>query len=372
MIKTTLKLLVVVVIWCCLEQLVLSGTPETEKKEPVPLSEIAGVYSLSQVNMPIQEKELSLEYLNGVSLRSLWNILEPEAEKPNWQYIDDSIKVVEKNKKKIMLRIIAGEGTPTWVYKAGAKEFKYEDENPNHPTFGQEKVMPVPWDEIYLSKWNNFIKALGKRYNDNKIFSIIQMNGPSRGGEMHLESKKDKERWLEIGFSREKLVNAWKETINAYAEAFPDKYLAIDIAKPVSFNESMEIVKDVLAYGYQKLGKRFCVQGNWLAAKTRDDFDLYKLVKEYSAKTVVGFQMLWSVTTAADNQSDKSKEGGQKPNKENRMGGTLREAIDKGLVAGAIYLEIYRGDIRNPKLQDDISYASERLKHNTKPKEEKK
>ncbi len=370
--------------------LFLTGVAKAKDRDAANLLEIAGVYYLPKANAPIQDHELASPDIVGVSVRSGWGEIESEEGKFNWQYLDEALKVAERNKKKVMFRVIAGMATPKWVYTAGAKEFKYTDPNPYHRTYGQTMSMVIPWDEIYLSKWKNFIRAFGKRYDGNSSISIIQMTGPARGGEMHLEAKKDKERWQQVGYSNEKLVNAWKRTIDAYAEAFPDKYLAIDIAKPVLFDDSLKIVEDVLAYGYQKLGKRFCVQGNWLAAKTREDSDLYNLIKEYSSKTIVGFQMLWSASAEGAQKmergiergdassetmierprrmgrgaidSEEAKMRGQRQPRGDRMGGTLREAIEKGLAAGASYLEIYGRDIRNPGLKGDIQYAAERLK----------
>lgn len=44
-----------------------------------------------------------------------------------------------------------------------------------------------------------------------------------------------------------------------------------------------------------------------------------------------------------------------------RLGGSLRDSIQRGLDAGAKYLEIYLADILNSALQEDIKYAHEEL-----------
>jgi hypothetical protein len=344
--------------------------------------DVRGVYFLQKADTPFEDGEISSPHVAGLSVRSGWQKIEPEEGAYNWEYLDGAVKTAGRNGKKVMLRVLAGIATPQWVYKAGVRKFEYTDQNPYHPTYGQSLVIPVPWDDAYLDRWAAFVKALGARYNGEESVSIVQMTGPARGGEMHLDAKKDREGWRAAGYTNARLVEAWKRTIDAYAAAFPDKCLAIDIAKPVAFDNGLEVVRDVLAYGYARLGARFCVQGNWLSAKTGDDFDLYGLVKEYSSMTTVGFQMLWFTGGAGENGSGQGNEDGQpsddadRPGKRgrgerrrdhggkrgDRMGGTLREAVDKGLAAGADYLEIYGRDIMNPALRDDIRYASERLK----------
>lgn len=310
--------------------------------------DVKGVYSLGveKANAKTLNFLLKDQNVDGFSLRAIWKDIEPCEGNFDWKVFDSVIQRVKGSSKKMMLRVIAGSGSPDWIYSSGAKKFEYTDQYIYHrKTYGKTLYMPVPWDETYLSKWFHFIEEFGKRYNGNPLVTIVQMTGPAHGGEMYLEERTNKKLWLKYGWSSEKLVNAWKKTIDTYAQAFPDKQIAIDIAIPVKFDNGQQISEDVVAYGYQKMGKRFSVQGNWLAAKISDDFPPYILVKNYSKKTMVGFQMLWAYTW------DNGK----------RLGGSFRKSIQRGLDAGARYLEIYPDDILNPDLRQDIEYAHGKL-----------
>jgi len=325
-----------------------SGDKEDVFSQMPQESDIKGVYSVGTGDESTLNSLLANQSVDGLTLleKISWKDIEPSEGSFNWEGIDPIITKARTYKKKIMLRIVAGTYTPDWVYAAGAQKFEFIDLNPNHATYGQTMYMPLPWDEVYLEKWADFIKTFGERYNNEPLVTIIQMTGGGWGGEMHLPEKTNETLWLSYGYSEEKLINAWKIIIDSYAGAFPNKQIAIDIATPVHFGDDpFQIVEDVVAYGYQKAGSQFSVQGNWLAANTQDDFPEYALIKSYSSKTSVGFQMIWSYT----------QDNGQ------RLGGTLRDSIQRGLDAGAKYLEIFLVDIQNSNLQTDIQYAHEQL-----------
>jgi hypothetical protein len=238
-----------------------------------------------------------------------------------------------------MIRVWGGKYTPDWVYEEGAGSHAFVED-------GITLRMPLPWDSVYLGNWRKFIMKLGKKYSGKPVVAMIHVTGPCEDGEMYLADKDNREAWLEMGYSEEKLIGAWITTIDAFALAFSNTTLAVDISRPVSFDDSLNVVEDVLSYAYSRLGRRLRVQGNWLAAKTSEDFLLFQIVANYASLTNIGFQMLCSSLDVE------------------RFGGTLREGIDKGLKTGASYLEIYGGDIKNPGSREDINYANYNLKLN--------
>jgi hypothetical protein len=282
---------------------------------------------------PPEVKLIDIPYTNGFVIRTGWQNIEPTEGKFNWSYIDGWIDAIRKTDKKLILCIVAGVATPDWVYLKGAEDFRF--------IYKRLHKMPIPWDEIYLSKWCNFIKALGRRYAKEEGIICIRMTGAGFAGEMHLpKGRKNIKRWLRVGYTKERLINAWIRIIDVYKEAFKYKALSIAIANPLWADGA---VNEILAYGMKALGKRFCIQGNWLSGKTRLDFALYKLIKEYSKKTTVGFQMLAPLINRA------------------RIG-EAKKAIDIGLAAGASYFEIYKDDLKRQKFKDELQYAYNILK----------
>lgn len=294
-----------------------------------------GVYCLGN---SFSEAELTNPNVTGLALRVHWEDIEPRRGVYDWSSLDANIQKAIAYNKKISIRVSAGQYTPGWVYEDGAEAFNYTED-------GVSKTMPIPWDLIYLADWIQVIRDLGYRYRNLPNLVTVHITGPAEGGEMHLGDKGNQSAWMEAGYSDQKLVKAWKTVINAFRAAFrPGTSLGLSISNTVSFQDSSAVPNSVLNYAYKRLYTRLRVQGNWLAAKTSDSFDMYQLVKYYSNYTDVGFQML---CPAADAE---------------RLGGTLREAIDRGLAAGASYLEIYGGDVENPDYADDLQYADHQLK----------
>jgi hypothetical protein len=300
--------------------------------------EIGGVYALGK---SFSSKVLSNQEVTGLSLRVPWKKIEPQKGIYDWRYLDRNIRKAHRHGKKIMIRVWAGKFTPDWVYAEGANRYYFTDKD-------KTISMPLPWDEVYLTEWVQFISKLGIRYSNDPDIVVVHMTGPCKYGEMHLPEKDNQELWSSLGYTEEKLIWAWMTVIDAYAEAFPDTPLAINIAQPVSFGDSLRVVQEILSYGYGKLGDRLCIQGDWLSAKIGKSFPLYQIVQDYANYANVGFQMLCDT-------DDKE-----------RFGGTLREAINKGLDAGASYMEIYSVDIKNPDYEEDIKYADYDLKLNEK------
>jgi hypothetical protein len=298
------------------------------------LGSLKGIYCLMPKDAAAEVKLIDIPYINGFAIRTGWQKIEAREGEFDWSYIDGWIDALNKTNKKLILCIVAGVATPDWVYYAGAEDFEFIYKKRFYK-------MPMPWDKIYLDKWCSFIRALGRRYNKEDSIICIRITGAGFAGEMHLpKGRKNIKRWLRVGYSREKIVNVWTIIIDAYKEAFTDKALSIAIANPLMRDGA---VNEILAYGMETLGQRFCIQGNWLSAKTSFDFPLYKLIKEYSKKTTVGFQMLAPFINKA------------------RMG-EAKEAIDIGLAAGASYFEIYRGDIKSQKFKDILEYLYNNLK----------
>jgi hypothetical protein len=301
--------------------------------------DLPGLYVLLKPNQFFEPKTNEMATAEGISLRTSWKDLQPREDGYNLSYLDQTIGTAKAAGKKVMVRVLPGIHSPDWAL-AGVSSIRYTVHKAGHPLQGQTVTIPVPWDAVYLGRWTAFVSVLGQRYRNDPSLVLIQMAGPTANtAEMHLpKSPEDKALWDKKGYHRDKLVAAWKTVIDAYAKAFPDQYLAVDISIPLYNDGSLE---EILSYGARTYPGRFCIQGNWLSDHTREGFPLYRLIKDYSKTTPVGFQML----------------GPTRPD----SAGALREAIDRGIEAGARYLEVYESDFQNPERSDDLRYAAKRL-----------
>jgi hypothetical protein len=303
--------------------------------------DFTGLYVLLKPNQRFESKTLESYPAAGISLRTSWKDLQPREDGYDWSYLDQTIGAAKAAGKKVMVRILPGIHSPDWAL-AGVSTIQYTVRKAGHPLQGRTVKIPVPWDAVYLGRWTAFVSALGQRYRNDSSLVLIQMAGPTANtAEMHLpKSPDDRAVWEQKGYRRDKLVAAWKTVIDAYAKSFPNSCLAVDISIPLYNDGSLE---EILSYGARTVPGRFCIQGNWLSDHTREGFPLYRLIKDYSKTTPVGFQMLGP--TGPDSV------------------GSLREAIDRGIEAGARYLEIYESDFQDPEQTDDLRYAAQRLAH---------
>jgi Beta-galactosidase len=270
--------------------------------------------------------ELKDSIVYGLSWRFRWKTIEPQEGQYNWGPIDKAIEITTKAGKKVMLRVVPGINTPEWVYQAGARPFEFSSDHLAHgESFSKNLTMPIPWDEIYLAKWENFVRAFGQRYSGNSHIYSIQMAGGGLIAEMNLP--KVKEKWQQVGYSDEKLVAAWKRIIDAYQRAFPDIPTNLNVNEPLP---QSHVLGPVVAYVLATYPHKVYLQEDALKADFPRNHRIRQIIREASAKTVVGYQLL-----------------GGKGFLEQQTGDRLA-AFRNALEDHVSYLEVYASDVRDP------------------------
>ena len=181
-----------------------------------------------------------------------WSVLEPEEGKilwdhPDWEgcinsWIDAGFKIALEVRGMDTWGTFYNQGVPQWVFDAGAK---YVDEplelykggwTLNFLNFDEAEHpvrYPVYWDEVYLEKAGNLIKAMGERYNGRPEIEYVCNGMMGRWGEMHLSSHSPLKPWFDAGFSREIYVETLCRLIDMHKEAFPDTRICQEICAPV-------------------------------------------------------------------------------------------------------------------------------------------
>jgi hypothetical protein len=92
----------------------------------------------------------------NLAYRAARQQLEPNGTSFDWSLMDDALAAAQCAGVKMSLSVAAGIQTPRWVYNAGAPQFQFTAIN-------ELQMMPVPWDAIYLAKWQASVAALGAR-----------------------------------------------------------------------------------------------------------------------------------------------------------------------------------------------------------------
>lgn len=315
-----------------------------------PITLPQGIFSLLSSEIPV-ESLLTNESVAGISIRASWNSMEPEEGAFNWSYIDTLLSNAENAGKKVSLTILPGVSTPEWVYAKGAQKFSFIYLNPEHPTSGEELYCPIPWDEVYLTSWRNFIEALAARYGKNPTVAWIRITGPMNtvSAEWNLQAKEEWDKYIgtENEFSDEKLIVSIKKVTDWFAAAFPLKPLSIAIAR-TKITDSPPFLRaatEVTNYGFSSYPAQFLIQMNgWKNNVPTPDIQVpdTELFKQYAPLT--GAQMVWSAT---NDQYCRMNNRETPCDPYTSLAGAVELAKDYQLS----FLEIYAEDIINADLQ---------------------
>ena len=297
-------------------------------------AKVKGIYSLTGMMKAVKSSVFDLHYVEGLSIRAGWKDIEPVEGIYEWDYLDNIIQEAANHDKKVMIRILSGVHTPLWVYDKGVPTVTFSD------SYGHKHVTPVPWDDIYLTEWINFIYALGDRYNSNDTVVLVHMSGSTiKSAEMHLlKGVEGRQLMYDAGYSKSVIVNAWERVLDAYDDALDKKALSLNLAIPLVKDGALE---EIIYEGESAIRKNFRIQGNYLKASTDTNYLPHQLITDFD-EIKAGFQM---VSTSRSPRL-----------------GSLEGAIDMGLEAGARYFEIYETDIRDETYSKLLEETNKELK----------
>jgi hypothetical protein len=342
-----------------------------------PHTTINGIYALGSASHPMPEVVFASNAIDGVALRYWWKSLEPRPRVYDWLEIDRDIAIARAHGKKISLSVAAGFGTPQWLYDSNVARFTFRwTKTWGAPPCSEQRI-PVPWDPVFLSEWCIFVRELGHRYGSDPTVVLVKLTGVNgaseetnlphetgtfiRRGAFSCFSTDDIAEWRRLGYSREKVEAAWKVIADTFSESFPHKHLAImtgpsfprvddlSLLSRKNGKPDAQIAAKLIADGIASYGDRFVVQSNGLSA-----FWNWKKVATLAGRVSTGYQMLWSVT---DDRGCRMNHHVAPCDPQT----ILDLAIDRGIGAGADYLEIYTADIMNPALHEVVLKASARL-----------
>ena len=326
-----------------------------------------GVFDLIHPDARIPQAALSNPSVDGIVLRTGWDRIETADGVYDWTYLDTQIAAAANAGKKVALGVGAGTATPAWVYAEGAQPFQYID-----ATSPQTQTIPVPWDPVFLAKWEAFVQALGNRYASNAAVVRVDISGinmttretklpRSQGGTVSSgqgtwTTTNDVANWVSLGYTRLRVEGAWQAIADTFALAFPQTQLdlkiltygmpPIDDAGNVIAGDSADpqIVSDLINEGIARYGSQFVVENCALS-----DTYLNSQVAGVASQVSTGYQMLWWVT----NDSTYKMNNGVAIAVQTE----LQTAINKALTGNAKFLEIYDVDIENSALQSIITSA---------------
>ncbi len=312
-----------------------------------------GVFSLRSGGDDLTAvKELDLPYVSGLSARFRWSETEPEPGKYDFTLLERARDICVAKHKLLMVRVTAGMYSPSWLYEKGVPSvcFGSDEVGGGWMKQGAEGRMPVPWDSQYLDRWAAFLKVLGEKIKDWPGLYCVQMTGGGFIGEMHLPTRTEptNTQWKKFGISDEKLVPMWQRIITTYDQTMPPNVgIALDLGTPfkVPKSQTPQLVYD---WAREKFPGRVWFQQNGLKEKYPAESNWSTKIREASATTIGGYQMVG---------------GGKFLDKET---GDRRKAFERAIEDRCLYVEVYRGDLLDPKWEKAVQFLAEGLRKNVR------
>ncbi len=275
-----------------------------------------GVYQFAGHN---SAKNSDNPYIQGTYLGYYWSQLEPQKNQYNWGLIDQDMQPWTAHGKKIILRVSlagwtrwepsAGHGTPQWVYDAGVASVTENDGS----------VIPQYWNPIFLQNLQDFIHALGMRYDRNPNIAFVEV-GVGVGGETKVDTHNENldrlQLWQNVGYTDEIWWNTIQQIIGMYEMSFHTTPLAVlpdgtFIGKTKGYQESL-----VINYA---LKHNLMLQDDSLSANR-------------------ALPSVWTNIPHIEEQNVATKQSGD----------TLEQDIQAAFSLNANYMLIYVNDINNP------------------------
>jgi Beta-galactosidase len=318
-----------------------------------------GVYAVNAVAKgSINAEVLANRDVDGIVLGFDWSTIEPREGTFEWSQLDAQIAQAAAHGKKVSIGILPGYSAPAWLYVTGGQRFKFVWDQQWGPPQCSVQTIPVPWDQIFLTRWIGLIRAFGQRYGQNPTVARVRLTGINYETEEHslphsvkasihagrCTSYNDVADWRAIGYTPTRVLDAWGQIADAYHAFFPHTPLAAQLVpggfppiaddgqiiagRAVDYQLSIDILNDGISrFGIQFVGQNDGLTATWIWLQLASD----------AARIDTGYQ------TA------------------HVMGNNLSKAVDLAIKSKASFLELYTTDILDPGLKATIANAHQHL-----------
>ena len=177
---------------CCVVLLVLAAVADAAQLVIKPQTDDAMLLNPGKgwVQYYGPDKTYTKDFIGVGYTRCCWADIEPQENQFDWRPIDGFLKTFKSYGKKSsfgVMSISTGIGkeyvTPKWVFAAGAEALAIPDKS--SPT-GQQYI-PRHWDDpVFVKKLENFVAALGKRYDGHPDIAFLDIRSYGNWGEGHV------------------------------------------------------------------------------------------------------------------------------------------------------------------------------------------
>lgn len=331
-----------------------------------------GLYVVTPLDQPAPLSVLSLPSIEGVVIRVSWRKLQPSAQAPIFRPIDEQLATARRFGKKVALSIEAGIETPDWVYTLGARPYDFILDESAGDRICQRGRIPIPWDPVYLDSFKQLIRTASQRFNRSSLLTHVKLNGlgvlgPAAAlphtavrslsnGQKACTTIDEVAAWLDVGYSRQRVMQSWRELIEVYAQSFSSHRLAVTIDTegfpPIDQRGQLvrgssydsDIAVEMIKHALTGREPRVLLQSNGLTNNSPYPFPI-----RFGEEVSIGYQFRYAVS------GDKTfrMNGGTQESVVAIFDGTVR----RGVAARARYLEVQAQDAEDPQLAASLSGA---------------
>jgi hypothetical protein len=302
-----------------------------------------GLFVLGTTDKPISKSLAATSSVAGLAVRTAWSTNEPSDGVYDWTFLDAQIQEAKSAGKKISIYVAVD--TPAWLTSAGVQSITFTSHN------GNTHTIPVPWDQVFLGRFTDFIAAFGARYHDEPTVAYVRGATEAVTNGWGLTWTTDDGTTLaDHGYaSSATLLDAMKRVVDAMMTAFPatPEWLEVGIVDdptPFGIPTNSYFGEQIAAYSFTTYPDRSGVWREDLSActanpPTRGD---WTVIAAHPGRN--GAQMVWNVE---DGPPTFRMDGCMKASP-NDAPTVLNDAIQNGVGFGMHYFEIYASDWDNP------------------------
>jgi hypothetical protein len=277
--------------------------------------------------------------IDGCFLMIAWWQVEPTQNTFDWTALDQNLTEISNAGKNICIGVLAGQQMPSWVFtNLGLTDLKFEEFLAGGSNTSKQAPMevdePQVWNTAYVNAFTTMINALAAHLKtETAIYAKIRhikITGFDRSTEEERlpyensitnnsgqVSTNAAALWLSVGYRPQKVVTAGETIMDAYANAFPDKYITMEtdtVAWPTIDSKGnvvpfpdLNVARQLINYGLAKYPTRFILQTDYLNNGT-----VTRLSRNFAAAGgLIGFQVSESMYSTPSYNSSVSASLGQ-------------------------------------------------------------
>ncbi len=290
----------------------------------------AQLFALVRPDLATIPNVLARSAVDGISLQVGWSELEIEDGVHRWHRIDQALKAAAAAHKRVSLALLPLPRAPQWLERAGAKMYDASTQR------GVSGRVPVPWDEVYLAKFSEFLPVLAQHLRDAGLADVVVGIGVAAPvPEMSLFPCRKGSLVPGIAYDRAAYLAAWKRMVDLYQSVFPRirKLVSAPVGVICFPDRDEAFYREVIGYALTRHGRSF-----WLFAADLNSQGSQRLspYTDLFRRASLAYQTIWSATDDPQNRM------------EGRYPGNLKQAVCKALADGARHIELYAVDVLNP------------------------